>query len=118
MSLPELLRRSAEKQLAEFCRERSAKEGTESRVVFRMTEDHATLFLENVTAKADGAGDLTPVARLRFDSMLNQWTLHYPAGENRWAFYLNAGPALDLGKLLYPLGQDPLHLFWPSPDYP
>jgi len=117
MALPELLKKSAEKILADFCRIRTEKDPFSNRTLFRVEEDHVTVFLDR---KEGGADDVEktfqPVARLRFDSLLNQWTLHYPVAGDRWAFYLNAGPSLDLEKLLRHLDQDPLHVFWPQPD--
>ena len=114
MGLPELLHRSAEKQMTEFCRVRTEKDPFAGRVRFRMEEDLITVFMEGGEEIGNSPGEDIPVARLRFDSLLRQWTLHYPVEGRRWAFYLNAGPSLDLGKLLYHLDQDPLRLFWPD----
>jgi len=115
LPLPELIRRSAEKLLIEFCRTRTEGEAPATRVIYRVEEDHVTLFLEVSDKTANPPAEVTPIARLRFDQLLKQWTLHYPAEGNRWSFYLNVGPSLDLRKLLHHLDLDPLHIFWPSP---
>ena len=114
MSLPELLRRSAEKQLLEFCRSRSDCDPAASRLDFRVEDDHITLYLESGVEGDHPSRVVTPIGRLRFDPYLNQWTLHYPISGDRWSFYLNAGPSLDLGKLLQHIDRDPLHVFWPT----
>ncbi|WP_291316591.1 DUF3024 domain-containing protein [Desulfuromonas sp.] len=67
-------------------------------------------------AKADGSGPhpspAAPLAQFRFHSELGQWTLHYPGAQNRWHIFLNAGPTLNLERLLRHLDEDPLNLFW------
>lgn len=113
MPLPELVRRSAEKRLARYCTGHSAA-GTRDavRLAFSIRDDQVTLFAERADTEGSGAWVATPVARFRFSHELGQWTLHYPDQERRWRFYLNAGPSLDLGKLLRHLDADPLHVFW------
>jgi hypothetical protein len=113
MALPELVRRTAEKTLARYCSGQlpdCARE--QGRLAFRIHDDHITLFAERAAAEGSGAPVAIPVARFRFSHELGQWSLHHPAGERYWRFYLNAGPSLDLGKLLRHLDADPLHFFW------
>jgi hypothetical protein len=113
MALPELVRRSAEKILTQYCAgDLFPNIRGEMRLSFSIRDDHVTLFAEQADAEGSGDGIPAPVARFRFSHELGQWTLHYPDREQRWRFYLNVGPSLDLGKLLQHLDADPLHLFW------
>ncbi len=115
MALPELVRKSAEKILARYC---AAKEPPgipgQGRIRFNIRDDHITLYAEEQGAFSDPPCRRTasPVAQFRYNHDLGQWTLHYPDRDHTWRFYLNAGPALDLTKLLRHLDEDPLGIFW------
>lgn len=112
MPIPELVRRTAEKLLTDFCRRSLPFCGRgEGQLSFTFEEDGIVLFEEQCACRKEGQGP-RPVARFRFDCDLSQWTLHYPGPDRRWLFYLNAGPSLHLGKLLHHLERDPLGLFW------
>lgn len=113
MSLPELVRKSAEKLFQTYCRERAPSHADEgARLGFRIRGDGITLFEELIDQNSAAGMLATPIARFRFCRELNQWTLHYPDQERRWRFYLNIGPSLDLGKLLRHLDEDPTRTFW------
>jgi len=113
MALPELVRRSAEKIFTRYCAGHLfSGNRDEIRLSFSIGDDHITLFAEQTAAEGSEFRDASPVARFRFSHELGQWTLHYLDREQRWHFYLNVGPSLDLGKLLQHLDSDPLHLFW------
>jgi len=113
MPLPQLVRLSAEKILIRYCAEHAPLCACDQRrLSFHIQDDHITLFAERPPASGNGKGVASPLARFRFSHELGQWTLHYPDCEQRWRFYLNACPALDLGRLLQHLDADPLHLFW------
>lgn len=112
MPLPQLVRKTAEKLLHDYCQAKmiSCAHG-EARLRFLLEEDGAVLFQEQCACRGE-ASVARPVARFRYSPDLAQWTLHYPGPERRWLFYLNAGPSLDLGKLLRHLESDPLGIFW------
>jgi hypothetical protein len=113
MALPELIRRSAEKILTRYCSGHLfSGNRDEMRLTFDSRDDHITLFAERTDSGNSTAGVSAPVARFRFSHELGQWTLHYLDDDQRWRFYLNVSPSLDLGKLLQHLDTDPLHLFW------
>ncbi len=112
MPLPEIVRRTAERHLDEFCRaERLCASGEELRFSFVLDEEAATLFCERRSPMSQTWRGRRSVARLVFHSELGQWTLHYPDGAGRWRFYLNAGPSLEIGKLLRHMAQDPFGVF-------
>ncbi len=113
MALPELIRRTAEKLLTRFCAQRvPSLERGQLGFSFKVREDSITLFEERLDPSDPVQFCLSPVAQFRFNHDLQQWTLHYPGSNNRWHFYLNVAPSLDLGKLLQHLEQDPLNQFW------
>lgn len=112
MALPELVRRTAEKVLSDYCRRKIPPCAMgDVRLRFAWEEDGAVLYEDHCTCRSE-ASVARPVARFRFSPDLAQWTLHYPGPDRRWLFYLNAGPSLDLGKLLRHLENDPLGIFW------
>jgi hypothetical protein len=111
MTLPEIIRRNAEKLLGEFCeRDLLSPSGEEIRLAFVMDDSSVTLYSRRRLPSSDGWTERA-VARLVYHAELSQWTLHYPDSSGRWCFYLNAGPALELGKLLRHLEDDPLGIF-------
>ncbi len=112
MTLPELVRRSMEKTLEQYCRERSsACPCGGPRLQYLVRDCAVTLVEEEGCAGGGGAGEGRPIAQLRFNAELAQWTLHYPDPSGNWCFYLNASPSLNLEKLLRHLDEDPLHTF-------
>jgi hypothetical protein len=113
MALPELIRKSAEKLLTRYCRERvPVCAHDQVRLGFSIRDNHITLFQERTGFSEPGQWIASPVAQFRYDPDLCQWTLHYPDRNRKWHFYLNAGPHLDLARLLRHLDEDPLGIFW------
>jgi hypothetical protein len=113
MGLPELVRKTAEKELSLYC------EGkvppcfrNEVRVAFRMEGEHITLLEERITQGNSAGWSGRRVAQFRFHADLNQWSLHYPVARNSWCLYLNAGPTLNFKRLLQAVDDDPFHSFW------
>jgi hypothetical protein len=106
MALPELIRKQAEAIFREFCHTPPAGRGAEP--VYVLEGECITLFAEG------GAGNAA-VARFCFNRQLQQWTLHRPDPVRQWRFYPNAGPSLNLHKLLQHVADDPLRVFWPDP---
>ncbi len=113
MALPELLRRSAERQLEKYCAERIPPCARDQvRLSYRVQGDAITLYEERALYSDPHKWLAQAIAQFRFNQELNQWTLHYCDRSNRWHFYLNAAPSLDFGKQLAALDSDPLRLFW------
>ena len=111
MTLPELVHKSAEKQLARYCRDKvPAWAQGQVRLVYAFSGDCATLYKEKRTWS--GRWEPEAVARFCYNNDLHQWALYYPGPEDRWRVYLNVGPSLDLGKLLRHLDEDPIRTFW------
>ena len=106
-SIPELVFRSAEKTLQEFCSSPVIRSGHEYMVLM---EPCAAGF-ELLVSLFDTEQQIS-LARLQYSPELNQWTIHRPRGADRWSYVPEAGGALDLNKLLRYLEHDPLNLFW------
>lgn len=113
MALPELVRKSAEKLLKHFCNDRlMVCPRGEVRLDYAIDGDCVTLFEERPAEHEAGKWLKEPVAQVRYSHEFRYWTLHYPGSDQRWRFYLNASPSLDLAKLLRQIEADPLQLFW------
>lgn len=113
MALPELVRRTVEKLLAEYCgRRTSSCPLAGPRLFYRFGDDTVTLFAEQRSCGGATALAVTAVAQFRYSHDLRQWSLHYLDQQQRWHFYLNVAPTLDFAKLLKYLDDDPLHVFW------
>lgn len=106
MPIPELTRRTAEKKLARFCRERAPHAADpEVRLAFAFDANGVTL-----SEEAPGAEPL-PMARFRFTAELGQWSLHRPDPRG-WILDRSIPPALDFDRLLDYLDQDPFKQYW------
>jgi len=111
MSLPELIKRRAERLLDGYCAAPRPHQQLDVRLHSRFEEDGVTIWLD--PALCGASETCQPLAQLRYHEVLGQWTLHYRDEEGRWKLYLNCAPSLDLEKLLGQLDSDPLRLFWP-----
>ena len=107
--IPELVFKSAEKSLQEFCSKPIVRSGHEFLVVMEACSDGFDLLV----SRFDNEQQLA-LARLQFSPELKQWTIHRPRTENRWSYVPEAGGSLDLNKLLRYVKDDPLNIFWTS----
>lgn len=113
MPLPQLLKKQAEKLLAEYCRTRVPtwlKE--ELRLDFTIDEDSATIYQERRSCQGSCEWFRFPLAKFRYSKDLNQWSLHHCDENQQWRLYLNISPNLDLSKLIKAVDDDPLGFFW------
>lgn len=112
MPLPQLLKKQAEKLLAEYCRSRVPtwlKE--ELRLDFKIEDDSATIHQERRTCQGSCEWFRLPLAQFRYSKELNQWSLHHH-DNGKWRLYLNINPSLDLSKLIKAVDDDPMGFFW------
>ena len=107
--IPELVFKSAEKTLREFCAEPLVHSGHEYNVLMESGPEG----FELLVSRFDSEQHL-PFARLHFSQELGQWTVHRPRGDERWSYVPEAGGSLDLNRLLRYLEHDPLNIFWTS----
>jgi hypothetical protein len=112
MPIPELVLRSAAKQLDTLCREAlaSARSG-ERPLSWDESLSGLTLWLGPGHREQQGR---IPLAQFRYSQELHQWTLHYRDPKERWCFYLNTGATLEFGRLLKAVAADPFGFFWPE----
>ncbi len=111
MAMPELIRRSGEKILSDYCREKTFSSIDRRIQLDFVLDTHGAILFVQTSPLFIECWKSTSVARFRFVPELNQWTLHYPDGQGNWCFYLNAAPSLDLGKLLRHLDENPFAAF-------
>jgi hypothetical protein len=109
--LPELLQRQAIKLLNQFCNDMSAHQFDPHQSEYRIEGQQINLFELRQSACAAEREQKLPIAQLRYNTILNQWTLHHQNGQH-WQLYLQANPTLELGKLLEAIKQDPFGHFW------
>ena len=107
--IPELVFKSAEKTLQEFCSVPVVRSGHEYLVLMEPCLDGFELLVSLFDSEQQ-----LPLARLQFSPEIDQWTLHRPRTEGRWSFVPEAGGSLDLNKLLRYVKEDPLNIFWTS----
>ncbi len=111
MVLPELLKKRAEKLLFDFCQLAADDKVRPRHLRYRIEGRQINLFEVRRCQHNPQEHQQLPMAQIRYNQDLNQWTLHYQNGEN-WQFYLNVNPTLELGKLLTAIKQDPMGRFW------
>lgn len=113
MEMPELVRKTVEKELALYCKEKVPPcFRNEVRIGFHIEGAQVTLFEERITQSNASGWSGRRVAQFRFHADLNQWSLHYPAASDCWRLYLNVGPTLNFKRLLQAVDNDPFHSFW------
>jgi hypothetical protein len=107
VEIPELVFKSAEKTLREFCSTPIVRSGQEFLVLMEPCPGGFDLMVSRFDSEQH-----LPLARLQFSPELGQWTLHRPRESGRWSYVPEAGGALDLSRLLRYVKEDPLNLFW------
>jgi hypothetical protein len=96
-----------------FCAQ-VAEDGARPRHLrYRIEGRQINLFEIRACAQDPQQQQQLPIAQLRYNRDLNQWTLHHQSGDH-WQLYLNVTPSLDLAKQLNAIKQDPLGYFWPE----
>lgn len=113
MSLPELLRKRAEKLLFDFCNQAAEDPFRPRHLRYRIEGQQINLFEVRRCQNNPKEHQALPMAQIRYNPDLNQWTLHH-LNDERWRLYLNITPSLDLSKLLTAIKQDPMGYFWPE----
>jgi hypothetical protein len=109
MPLPVLVRKQAEMAFVQFCAARLSSRGG----VLTHAAEGACFTLFEIGEISSEATDRVAVARFCYSEQLGQWTVHCPDTERQWRFYPNAGPSLNLHKLLRHVEEDPFGAFWP-----
>jgi hypothetical protein len=115
MPVPELVRRSAVRQLREYC-ERRVPPRARHQVRLEVVDQGNTLTI--VERRAPWRPDLGPewsshgVARFRYEPRPGKWSLFWVDRHGRWHRYKLAEPAVEIGSLLAEVERDPTNIFW------
>jgi Protein of unknown function (DUF3024) len=113
MALPQLLKKSADKLLTQYCAGHDSRCGQHStRLNYCISDNRVTLLEEQQGCPMQERRPARPVAQFRYQQNLMQWSLHYFSLSSTWVFYLNCGPSLDLSKILRHVDADPFGMFW------
>lgn len=113
MSLPELLKKQAEKLLFTFCRQAAEDPLRPRHLRYRIDGQKINLYEVRRSHSSPQEPQQLPMAQIRYNTDLNQWTLHHQNNDH-WQLYLNISPNLDFNKMLLAIKQDPLGYFWPE----
>jgi len=109
VSLPELVRRRAEKLLTSYCQSRVVRlEKPEVRLTWETLAEGYQLVEQFFSEKRL---QHQTIARFLYQEELCQWSLHL-LQEEHWRFCPNVSPSLDLQKLLDFVDADPFGQFW------
>lgn len=111
IEIPDLVRKTAEKLLTGYCAGKNLAIACGS-VGLRYEIEANCLTLLTMPCHPCCSEETRPIARFCYSPVLCQWTLHRPAPGGEWQFYPNAGPSLNLEKLLRHVDEDPLRIFW------
>ena len=58
-----------------------------------------------------GEWSRSPIAQLRFDPKVQQWTLYWPDRNDRWRRYEDLEPT-SIERVLHEIADDPTCIFW------
>ncbi len=113
MPLPELLRKSVEKRLDEYCEARiPAHVKDKIKLTFEFRGNNVTL-LENRPCFLDPeTWARSKVAQFKFDPKKKLWSLFCSDRNGRWHHYTYAGTASSLELLIKALDEDETGIFW------
>jgi hypothetical protein len=113
MALPELLRLSVEKKLADYCRNKVPLHlAEEIRIGYRFRGKSVTLFEARPQFIDPSQWSEIDVAQFRYDPVTALWSLYCADRNSRWHFYSELNPANNFEKLLKEVDEDPTEIFW------
>ena len=113
MSLPELLKKSVEKRLAEYCAAKIPDHvKAKIRLSFEFRGNNFTLFENRLSFLDPETWTKSKVAQFRFDPKKKLWSLFCCDRNGRWHNYVHAEPANSLEPLIRALDEDETGIFW------
>ncbi len=116
MALPELVRRSTEKRVREFCEKRVPTHVRDQVRLEMAVRGNAITILERrplFESRPDVAKwSSMKIAQLRYDARRKEWTLYWPDRNGKWNPYWDLDPAEDVEVLLWEIDEDPTGIFW------
>jgi hypothetical protein len=115
MSLPELVRRTAESKVAAFCDRRvPAHARDEVRLEYSILGDAVTIVECRPPWRVDFGPEWTSmkIAQLRYDAKTKTWTLWWADRAERWDRYWDVDASPNIDELLSEIDEDPTGIFW------
>jgi hypothetical protein len=115
MSLPDLVRRSAEGKVRAFCERRiPADARDEVRLEFSVRGNAIAIIERRPPWRVDFGPEWSSmkIAQLRYDAATQTWSLWWADRNERWNSYWDVDPTPDIDDLLREIGEDPTAVFW------
>lgn len=113
MALPELLRLSVEKKLADYGRNKVPPHLVDKiRIGYRFRGKSVTLFEARPQFFDPSQWSEIVVVQFRYDPATALWTLYCADRNSRWHLYSEINPAKKFEKLLKEVDDDPTGIFW------
>jgi len=113
MALPDLVRLTVEKKLADYCRSKVPPAVSDKlRLDFRIRGESVTLY-ESRPFYADPKRWIdAAIAQFQYDLAAGTWTLYWPDRNARWHRFADFEPTLNFERLLKTVDDDPTGVFW------
>ena len=115
MAIPELVRKTALRQVETFCQSRiPAFARDEIRLEFSLRGNSITIVERRPPWRPDFGPEWSSqnIAQLRYDPDTAQWSLYWRNRNSRWFLYPDAAASRDVGPLLAEVDRDPTGIFW------
>jgi hypothetical protein len=116
MTLPELTRRQAERELGEYCERRVPGFARHQvRLEFEIRGNSAILVERRIPwqpVSPDEPWTRFPIAKFRFSVDHRLWTLYWRDRNLRWHLYDLVPPSSALADLIAEVERDPTAIFW------
>lgn len=113
VALPPPVRRRVERRIGRYCRERfPAHLRGELRLEYSVQGDAVILMEVRPHDRGPERWTRSAVARLRYDSEAEEWSLFWQDRRGRWQDYSQLGPTSDLEAVLVEITGDPTGVFW------
>ncbi|MBU0518061.1 DUF3024 domain-containing protein [bacterium] len=113
MPLPAEIKRSMDIIFAAYCARRSPEHLKNKLIISHKIRGNSVTIYERRPrfSKPDEWYEMI-VAKFRFDSKTETWTLYYPDKNSRLHKYTEIEPTADIAVLLEEVDEDPTRIFW------
>jgi hypothetical protein len=112
-ALPEFVERQVRTKIGAYCEGRvPAHAQHQVRMSYDLRGSAVTLVEQRIAFQDPSQWVDIPIAQLRYDPDLQQWTLYCSDRNGRWHRYEPLGPQKNLEALLREIDADPTGIFW------
>lgn len=114
MPLSSLVKTLVEKKVGEFCKKRVPPHVLDKvNLSFKIRGNSVMIFENRAPWHPDMKGWTSmPIAQIRFDEKIGQWTLFCADRNDKWHEYYEMEPTKDIDKILVEIDEDPTGIFW------